>query len=350
LGCSRESTTVSCLLCWEGWIWSHAVWQLEKQVPKNSGKRGNADPYSYCWLALLLIFNFRVQGCWINTRACMSCWLIPFPFKSRSKHELNCFPKVVAPIPVAIVCRKWISWKSRGASVILLLGRQTSPRAFIRFRIVPPRLVLLSCFPGIHRRKDVEARKACPRASRPFDRRLRVPLWPTCIKSNGNNQRLTISYTTQIHHLQRQFSQSVQETLQPLSSPLMSANASLLAAKKKRSRIKKAMDQLGLVEQKLSIQQVQKPRKISCNFWSFIHQPEDWFTVALTEAYEMGLSKRLIKNSRQLTELLQEKYPSLQWDKMGILKGKFGQQRRLERAIAALFPVLVPHLQELSKI
>jgi len=100
LGCPWESTTVPCLLCWEGWIWSHVVWQLEKQVPKNSSKRGNVyilllsvPNFSCCSFILM----FRVQGYWINMRACMSCWLIPFLFKPRSKRELHCSSSLKQP-------------------------------------------------------------------------------------------------------------------------------------------------------------------------------------------------------------------------------------------------------------
>jgi len=69
------------------------------------------------------------------------------------------------------------------------------------------------------------------------------------------------------------------------------------------------------------------------------HQPEDWLSVNLSDAYEMGLSKKVIKNQLQLVDLLQQRYPSLQWAKMFTAQGRFGQQRRLERAIASLFSV-----------
>ena len=60
----------------------------------------------------------------------------------------------------------------------------------------------------------------------------------------------------------------------------------------------------------------------------------------MTEAHEMGLPKKLVKNTTQLVKLLQEKYPAQQWAKMFTVKGRFRQQRRLEQAVAALFPVL----------
>jgi len=78
--------------------------------------------------------------------------------------------------------------------------------------------------------------------------------------------------------------------------------------------------------------------------------------VSLTEAYELGLSRQRVKNLTQLVRLLQEKYPEHNWDKMFIMKGRFGQQRRLEHAVSSLFPVRytllnyeIKHLTILSK-
>jgi len=73
------------------------------------------------------------------------------------------------------------------------------------------------------------------------------------------------------------------------------------------------------------------------------YQPEDWLTINLTEAWDMGLPRWLARTKTQLVELLQEKYPSHQWDKMFTLNGRFGQQRRLERAISVLFPVCISY-------
>ena len=39
-----------------------------------------------------------------------------------------------------------------------------------------------------------------------------------------------------------------------------------------------------------------------------------------------------------LAELLSHKYPDHKWD-LYLLKGKYAQQKRLERAVLALFPV-----------
>jgi len=40
-----------------------------------------------------------------------------------------------------------------------------------------------------------------------------------------------------------------------------------------------------------------------------------------------------------LAEYLAEKYPSYPWEKVYLLKGRYAQQKRLEKAVASLFPV-----------
>lgn len=51
----------------------------------------------------------------------------------------------------------------------------------------------------------------------------------------------------------------------------------------------------------------------------------------------IGLAGKLSKP--RLAELLCERYPDRNWDKVYLLKGRFAQQRRLEKAIHTLFPV-----------
>jgi len=68
-----------------------------------------------------------------------------------------------------------------------------------------------------------------------------------------------------------------------------------------------------------------------------LEQPEDWYTVNMTDLYEMGLPKRI--RTIQFVNLLKERYPDVKWDKMIIMKGKFGQQRRLEHAVSSMFMV-----------
>ena len=106
------------------------------------------------------------------------------------------------------------------------------------------------------------------------------------------------------------------------------------------------LEQLTHIEQQLGLQQV-----LEFNFFcktNFVSidlrfvQPEDWFTVSLLEARELGLPKSKVKSLAQLVRLLQEKYPEHNWDKMFIMKGRFGQQRRLQQAVSSLFPVRIP--------
>ena len=41
----------------------------------------------------------------------------------------------------------------------------------------------------------------------------------------------------------------------------------------------------------------------------------------------------------RLAELLEIKYPDYKWEKIYLLKGKYAQQMRLEKAVASLFEV-----------
>jgi len=59
--------------------------------------------------------------------------------------------------------------------------------------------------------------------------------------------------------------------------------------------------------------------------------------VQLTELREVGFPFGV--NRLQLAELLSQRYPSFKWDKVYLLRGKYAQQKRLERAVTALFPV-----------
>ena len=67
-------------------------------------------------------------------------------------------------------------------------------------------------------------------------------------------------------------------------------------------------------------------------------QPEDWYNISKSDLNEVSLFPSSLKRI-QLVELLAEKYPQHKWDKMLILRGRFTQQRKLERAVNALFPV-----------
>jgi len=76
-------------------------------------------------------------------------------------------------------------------------------------------------------------------------------------------------------------------------------------------------------------------------FSPFVVQAEEWFGVTLSEAHEMGLTRK-VKNTQQLMQLLEQKYPGHKWERMAIMRGRFGQQHRLEQAISILFPVHIP--------
>ena len=66
-------------------------------------------------------------------------------------------------------------------------------------------------------------------------------------------------------------------------------------------------------------------------------QIEDWYSVNITDLKELGFPSKLSKT--QLVELLSEKYPEHQWEKAYLLRGRFAQQKRLERAVLQLFKV-----------
>ena len=66
-------------------------------------------------------------------------------------------------------------------------------------------------------------------------------------------------------------------------------------------------------------------------------QPEDWYSVNLTDLKEAGFPKRVTR--MELVQLLSTKYPDHKWEKVYLLRGRFAQQDRLERAVATLFPV-----------
>ena len=72
-------------------------------------------------------------------------------------------------------------------------------------------------------------------------------------------------------------------------------------------------------------------------FSSLFQKPSDWYSVTLADLKEIGASASLSKI--KLAEALEERYPGFEWEKVHLLKGKFGQQNRLERLVAELFPV-----------
>lgn len=65
---------------------------------------------------------------------------------------------------------------------------------------------------------------------------------------------------------------------------------------------------------------------------------EDWYSVRMVDLARYGLNARVLPRSR-LIDLLREKYPNHDWDDMLVLRGKYAQQKRLERALSMLFKV-----------
>ena len=59
--------------------------------------------------------------------------------------------------------------------------------------------------------------------------------------------------------------------------------------------------------------------------------------MTLVDLVQLGFKNVLSK--ARLASLLEEKYPGFAWEKLYLLKGRFAQQLRLERAVESLFPV-----------
>lgn len=66
---------------------------------------------------------------------------------------------------------------------------------------------------------------------------------------------------------------------------------------------------------------------------------EDWYSVTLTDLKELGFPKAFTRT--RLAELLTKKYPEYKWEKGVLLRGRYKQQRRLEKVVASLFPVCI---------
>ena len=68
-----------------------------------------------------------------------------------------------------------------------------------------------------------------------------------------------------------------------------------------------------------------------------IFKVEDWYSITLTDLKEAGFPATVGKS--KLVQLLSDKYPEHNWDKIYLLRGKYAQQKRLEKAVRSLFPV-----------
>jgi len=57
----------------------------------------------------------------------------------------------------------------------------------------------------------------------------------------------------------------------------------------------------------------------------------------LADLIQLGWSPKLKKP--ELAQALKEKYPDYDWEKVFLLKGRYAQQKRLERTLHVLFKV-----------
>ena len=72
-----------------------------------------------------------------------------------------------------------------------------------------------------------------------------------------------------------------------------------------------------------------------------LFQPEDWYSIRLTDLKESGVLPNQISKPR-LVQLLSEKYPDHPWKRSQLLHSiRGGQQQRLLRTVTSLFPVLL---------
>lgn len=66
-------------------------------------------------------------------------------------------------------------------------------------------------------------------------------------------------------------------------------------------------------------------------------QAEDWYSVTMADLKQIGFPSAATRT--QLADLLVEKYPDHTWNNILLFRGKMAQQKRLEKAVASLFPV-----------
>ena len=88
-----------------------------------------------------------------------------------------------------------------------------------------------------------------------------------------------------------------------------------------------------------------------CSQFSSNAQPEDWYSVTLADLKEIDFPSRVTKP--QLAELLTQLYPQYPWESLYLLRGRYAQQKRLEKAVHFLFPVInrvlvIPNVAHLS--
>ena len=101
------------------------------------------------------------------------------------------------------------------------------------------------------------------------------------------------------------------------------------------------MELITKAEQQLEIKQVTSSKRFALASQNltdvFVIQASDWYSITLADLKNIGAPSTLRKV--ELAEALQERYPDFKWEKVFLLKGKFGQQRRLQHLLTELFPV-----------
>ena len=137
---------------------------------------------------------------------------------------------------------------------------------------------------------------------------------------------------------------SLEEVLRAVYPSHPWESSKFLAGNRKKKGIEltksQLLETLDKAEKAIGIKQVRpffRARAAVC-IEAYSLQPEDWYSVTLAELREVGMPSQVTK--LQLTELLEEKYPDYSFEKVYLLRGRFAQQKRLERAVQSLFPVV----------
>jgi len=67
-------------------------------------------------------------------------------------------------------------------------------------------------------------------------------------------------------------------------------------------------------------------------------QAEDWYTVSLADLRRVGFPTHQLTKA-QLAELLATKYPKFNWENIYLQRGRYAEQKRLQKTVTSLFPV-----------
>ena len=61
--------------------------------------------------------------------------------------------------------------------------------------------------------------------------------------------------------------------------------------------------------------------------------------MTIADLRQIGFPSRVTKP--KLAQLLEDRYPSYTWEKLYLLKGRLGEQKRLEKTVRDIFPVCI---------